>query len=315
MEPRVSGLTRRAGITRRRVLAGLAGAFIGATGLAGYAFGIEPRWRLVVRRYSPALPLWPADFPLTIAFLSDIHAGEPHMSLERIAEIVVRTNALGADIVLLGGDYVAAHRFLIRGYKAQDWAKELAPLRAPLGVHAILGNHDWWHGAEPRSRPDRARGVSQAIRDVGINLLENEALPISKEGRRFWLLGLGDQLAYPLGRHRFKGVDDLPLTLAGITDEAPAILLAHEPDIFANQPAPRVALTLSGHTHGGQIRLFGWSPIVPSDFGDRFAYGHVEEDGRHLIVTGGLGTSIVPVRFGVPPEIVLIRLGQGEETA
>ena len=152
-----------------------------------------------------------------------------------------------------------------------------------------------------------ARAVfSEAIRDVGINLLENEALSIAKDGRRFWLLGLGDQLAFPLGHHRFKGVDDLPRTLAGITDDAPAILLAHEPDIFANEPASRVALTLSGHTHGGQIRLFGWSPIVPSEFGHRFAYGHIEEAGRHLIVTGGLGTSIVPIRFGVPPEIVFI---------
>jgi predicted MPP superfamily phosphohydrolase len=86
------------------------------------------------------------------------------------------------------------------------------------------------------------------------------------------------------------------------------ILLAHEPDIFVKVPA-RVSLTLSGHTHGGQIRLLGYSPVLPSRYGQRFAYGHVVEDGRHLIISGGLGVSGVGVRFGVPPEIVLIELG------
>jgi uncharacterized protein len=78
--------------------------------------------------------------------------------------------------------------------------------------------------------------------------------------------------------------------------------------VFPRVPA-RVALTLAGHTHGGQVRVFGFSPMVPSDFGNRYAYGHVVEEGRHLIVSGGLGNSILPVRFGVPPEITLVRLG------
>ena len=127
----------------------------------------------------------------------------------------------------------------------------------------------------------------------------------------FWLLGLGDQIAFLLGRHRYRGLDDLPGTLARVTDDAPAILLAHEPDIFPQVPT-RVSLTLSGHTHGGQVRLLGWSPMVPSDYGNRYAYGHVVESGRHLIVSGGLGTvsaGLLPVRLGVPPEIVLVELG------
>jgi predicted MPP superfamily phosphohydrolase len=86
------------------------------------------------------------------------------------------------------------------------------------------------------------------------------------------------------------------------------ILMAHEPDIFVRVP-DRVALTLCGHTHGGQVRLMGWSPVVPSAFGNRYAYGHVVEEGRHLVVSGGLGCSILPVRFGVPPEIVVVELG------
>ena len=93
-----------------------------------------------------------------------------------------------------------------------------------------------------------------------------------------------------------------------MTDGAPVILLAHEPDIFTRVPA-RVSLTLSGHTHGGQVRLFGYSPVVPSRYGNRYAYGHIVEDDRNLVVSGGLGCSIMPVRFGVPPEILEIQVG------
>ncbi len=84
--------------------------------------------------------------------------------------------------------------------------------------------------------------------------------------------------------------------------------MAHEPDIFPKVP-DRVSVTLSGHTHGGQVRLFGWSPVVPSRYRNRFAYGHIVEEGKHLLVSGGLGCSIAPVRFGCPPEIVLLELG------
>ena len=137
-------------------------------------------------------------------------------------------------------------------------------------------------------------------------VLENRAVRIEAGPVPFWLLGLGDQIAFP-GRGR-AGVDDLPATLAQVSDDAPAILLAHEPDIFPQVP-DRVALTLSGHTHGGQVRLFGYSPLVPSRFGNRFAYGHVREGDRDIVISGGLGCSILPVRLGVPPEITVIDLG------
>lgn len=97
--------------------------------------------------------------------------------------------------------------------------------------------------------------------------------------------------------------------MAQITDdEAPVIMMAHEPDVFARMP-DRVTLTLSGHTHGGQVRFLGWAPIVPSRYGNRYAYGHIREAGRDLVVSGGIGTSQLPIRFGIPPEIVLIELG------
>ena len=166
--------------------------------------------------------------------------------------------------------------------------------------------------------PTRAR---RALEAAGIPVYENKAVRLIKDGRPFWIAGLGDQWAFwPLekdydefvrrGKKRYTGVDDLPGTLAQVTDDAPVILMAHEPDIFPGVPE-RVSLTLSGHTHGGQLRVFGYSPVVPSIFGNRYAYGHVVEDGRHLIVSGGLGCSAMPVRLGAPPEIVVVELGGG----
>ena len=176
----------------------------------------------------------------------------------------------------------------------------LARLAAPLGTWAILGNHDWWYDLER---------VRQALAAARIPVLENNAVMLGAEGQRFWLAGIGDQLAYRLGPRRFRGVDDLPGTLAQVQTDDPVLLLVHEPDIFVRVP-PRVAMTLAGHTHGGQIRLpVIWPALVPSRYGARFAYGHVVEDGRHMIVSGGLGTSVIPARLGMPPEIVQVTLG------
>jgi len=300
-------LSAAARVTRRSVLKGAAAsaALFATTGV--YALGIEPAWRLHVERYAPSLPGWDPDFPLRIAALADLHAAEPYMSLRRIEEIVAATNALSPDLIVLLGDYAVASRFITKRLPMPEVARILAGLRAPLGVHAILGNHDWWDDhAVQRSR----KGPPAARRDfeaAGIPVLENAGVRLVKDGRPFWLLGLGDQLAFV--RRPVAGVHDLPRTLAAIRDDAPAILLAHEPDIFPSVPQ-RVALTLSGHTHGGQVRCFGYSPVVPSRYGNRFAYGHVVENGRHLIVSGGLGTSIAPVRLGVPPEIVVVDLGE-----
>jgi predicted MPP superfamily phosphohydrolase len=232
------------------------------------------------------------------------------MPLGRIEAIVEATNALGADTVVLLGDFAASHKFKGRPIAPQDWAKALAQLRAPLGVHAVLGNHDWWDDlAAQRTLAGPVHG-RRVLEKNGIPVYENTVVRLAKDGQHFWLAGLGDQLAFIRRRRAgawrsFRGVDDLGGTLAQVTDAAPVILLAHEPDIFPRVPS-RVALTLCGHTHGGQVRLFGYSPMVPSRFGNRFAYGHIVENNRHLIVSGGLGCSILPVRMGVPPEIVLV---------
>ncbi len=286
-------------ISRRHFLTGAAGIIGGATLVGGYASAIEPGLRLVVTEYGLTPPGWPRDFSLKIAIIADPHAAEPYMGAARIEEIVSTTNALAPDLVVLLGDYEANHRFVTRSVPRETWARLWAECRAPLGVRAILGNHDWWFNL---SR------IRAALDAASVPVMENDAVRLIHRGRPFWLLGLGDQIAHIRAPGRFEGVDDLPGTLAKVTDDAPVILLAHEPDIFVEVPE-RISLTLAGHTHGGQIRLFGFSPVVPSRYGNRFAYGHIVERGRHMIVSGGLGCSFAPVRLGVPPEIVLVRLG------
>jgi predicted MPP superfamily phosphohydrolase len=287
-------------VTRRRVLTGAAGLFgLSAAATGVYAGVIEPNG-LVVTRYAPAPPGWPKGRKLAITVIADLHAGGPDMRLEHVRRVVDRASELQSDIVLMLGDFIASYRFAIEPIPDPVWAAELARLKAPLGSWAILGNHDWWHDL---------KGVRGALAGVNIPILENDAVLLGPEGRKFWVAGIGDQIAIPLGHGKFRGVDDLPLMMSRITTDDPVLLMVHEPDIFPRVPE-RVALTLAGHTHGGQIRLpFIWPHFVPSRYGARYAYGHVVEDDRHLIVSGGLGTSIIPARLGVPPEIVHIQLG------
>jgi uncharacterized protein len=286
-------------LTRRRLLTGtgLLGLSAGAT--TAYAGAIEPQG-LVVTRYAPAPRNWPVGRKLSITVIADLHAGGPDMQIDHIRRIVDTASALPADIVLLLGDFTAWYSFQTTPVPDELWAAELARLTAPLGTWAILGNHDWWHHQE---------GVRRGLAGAHVPILENDAVLLGAKGEQFWLAGIGDQLAIPLGHGRYRGVDDLPLTLSRITTDDPVVLMVHEPDIFPRVP-DRVALTLAGHTHGGQIRVpLIWPKFVPSRYGARFAYGHIVERERHLIVSGGLGTSIIPARLGVPPEIVHITLG------
>src|SRR6266581_1128527 len=296
-------------ISRRQFLRFIAG--VGALGAstATYGFSIEPVLRLRVARYNITPPQWPADFQLKIAVIADLHACDPWMSLDRIQTIVEHTNALRADVIVMLGDYVAGHRHVTRFIPASEWAAVLAGLKAPLGVHAILGNHDWWDDKTVQRDGQGSTVARRALEAAGIPVYENDARQLTKAGRPFWLAGLGDQLAW-LPARRFRpvrriGVDDLAATLAKVTDDAPVVLMAHEPDIARRVPS-RVALQLSGHTHGGQVRMLGWSPISPS--GQQLAYGHIRMN-CDVVVSGGLGCSIMPFRLGVPPEIVLVTLG------
>ena len=274
-------------LSRRTFLKTIGLGALGVVGLSSYAFAIEPRFRLVVTRYRLTLPGWPATAkPLRMAVIADIHACDPWMPLSRVAEIVSVANSLEPDVTLLLGDYVPGlRRFRTSVVPPEEWGAALADLSAPLGVYGVIGNHDWWHDID---------GVRRAFAANNLPLMENDVVRLEpKDGPAVWLIGLGDQLAHPLGSGRFRGVDDLPGSLARIPEDgAPIVLMAHEPDIFPRVPE-RVGLTISGHTHGGQVDLpFIGRPVVPSEYGHRYAYGHVVENDRHLIVSGGLGCSV-----------------------
>ena len=189
VRPLPARLTRRTVLKTGFGLAGLAGLAGGGT--LAYA-GAEAAFDLVVTDYRPVLPRWPAGRRLSIAVIADLHAGGPNMGLSRVAEVVDTTNRLNCDLVVLLGDFFATHPFVTERVPHAAWAGELARLKAPLGVHAILGNHDWWYDVA---------GVRKALHDVRIPLMENDAVPLGPAGNRFWLAGIGDQIAYRLGHN------------------------------------------------------------------------------------------------------------------
>ena len=270
----------------------LASLALGALGLA-WGFWLEPQ-RLVVSRSELVLPGWPAKLAgLRVALLSDLHIGSPFWDLQALSRLVERTNAEKPDLVLLAGDYqindVPGGVFV----DAEPIAERLSALKAPLGVVAVLGNHDWWNDGERTRRAFSAHGIT---------VLEESAQQLERDGQSFYVVGLADQLTR---RSSPRAV------LAQVPSRTPTLLLVHEPDVFETFPSLGLSptLTLAGHTHGGQV----WLPllgrrVVPSAFGQRYAYGHVVEAGRHLFVTSGVGTSVLPVRFLVPPEIALLTL-------
>jgi hypothetical protein len=265
-----------------------------------------------ITRYVMTPPRWTAGLRLRIAVIADIHACEPWMSADRISGICEQANRLEPDIILLLGDYVSGMHLATSHIPSAEWSRAMAGLTAPLGVHAVLGNHDYWEDLAFQRDPKTTPFVRTALEAIGVSVYVNAAARLEKDGFGFWIAGLGDQVALRPGkrfeRSGWSGLDDLPVTLAAVDDDAPVLLLAHEPDIFPTVP-DRVSLTLSGHTHGGQINLFGWKPVVPSRYGARYAGGLVEEAGRHIVVSRGLGCSVLPVRVMSRPEVVLLELG------
>jgi predicted MPP superfamily phosphohydrolase len=281
--------------------------------LGAWSVVVEPNFLLDVTRYRVTPKDWPKGLSLRIAVISDLHACEPWMPAARVRRIAEVVNALAPDLVALLGDFSAGTAMVEGPVAPQQWAEALSILRAPLGVHAVLGNHDWIHGPLTGDPPDGAEGARRALKQMGARVYENDGLRLLKDGHPFWLLGLGDQMAEYHGRRLgWRGHDDLPGTIARAADDAPAILLAHEPFIFDRVPS-RVALTLCGHTHGGQINL----PIVgplPARLRWRtdVLYGHHVAGDRHMIISGGLGESILPMRFMRPPEIVEVTVTAAE---
>jgi uncharacterized protein len=241
-----------------------------------------------VTRAELRLPNWPASLSgVRVAVVADLHAGGPQVDEERVGELVAMVERERPDLVALLGDYIDPTVALGEWIEPEAIAARLGSPAPRLGTFAVLGNHDWGH-AGPR--------MATALREAGVAVLENEAL---RTGDGFWIAGLGDLI---------KRDADVELALAGVPLDEPVVLLSHNPDVFPRVP-DRVALTISGHTHGAQVDI----PVVrdrttPSRFGARYTGGHIVEDGRHLYVSAGIGTSRLPIRFRAKPEIALLEL-------
>jgi hypothetical protein len=251
---------------------------------------VEPR-RLVVRRVRIASRGWPSERPpLRIALVSDLHSGGPHVDPRAVARLVERVNGEEPDLALLLGDFVDHEIAGGEEPAPEAVARELGELRAALGSVAVLGNHDWRFGGER---------VRAALTGAGVRVLENEAVRLATGHGPLWLAGVGD------ARLRLADVEG---ALAAVPAGEPVVLLTHNPDVFPQVPE-RVALTVAGHLHGGQIGIpLLRRPALPSVHGERYARGHVEEDGRHLYVTQGVGEAGLPFRFLAPPEVVVLEL-------
>ena len=262
---------------------------VGALAAGLWAFVFEPS-SLVVREYDLYVPSWPGRAGgLRIAVLADLHVGSPFNGLEKLERIIQETNGAEPDVVLLAGDYVIQG---VRGgsfVSPRDFAPVLAKLRAQLGVWAVLGNHDWWLDGP---------AVRAALEQDGIRVLDNQAAELDS-ATDLWLAGVGDY---------WEGKPDVSLALAEVPERRDGHRVHPQPRCLSQRFRNHVALSIAGHTHGGQVNLpLIGRPIVPSQFGERYAAGHVVEDGRHFFVSTGLGTSILPVRFRVPPEISVLR--------
>jgi len=253
-----------------------------------WGFFIEPN-RLVIHEQSIQIDNWPKELGgLRIALIADLHTGGWFIDENKLRLIVDRSNQLNPDLVVLLGDYVAPNSWHSRRVEPEITAGVLKDLRAPLGVYAVLGNHDWWYNGAK---------VRRAFEQNGIPVLEDEVVEIRWRDKSFWLAGLADLWTRP------QQIDE---TIAKAPPGSTMIALTHNPDIFPRLP-PNVPLLLAAHTHGGQVSipLIG-TPIAPSRFGSKYTAGHVFENRHHMFVTTGIGTSILPVRFRVPPEIVVL---------
>lgn len=244
----------------------------------------------IVRTASAELADWPADTPpMRVLLVSDTHVAGPEMPPERLAALMRGFNKLKPDLILLAGDFHSGKALATRHYSAAELTAPFAQAKAKYGVIAVLGNHDYWFQPEP---------IARGMKAAGVTVLRNQAV------RRGPLIvgGVDDEVT----NH-----DNLARTYAAMDalGPGPRILTTHSPDIVPDLPAP-VDVVFAGHTHCGQIVL----PVVgalsyASAYGDRFACGDMTDGKQRLFVGAGLGTSILPLRYGVPPDVWLVTLG------
>ena len=250
----------------------------------------EPR-SLVARDYAFELPAWPAECDgLRVDVIADLHTGSPHNGVDKLDRLVQRLAESDSQAVLMAGDYVILSVFLGTYIPADVIAEHLRPLTARKPVYAVLGNHDWWK--------DGAR-VRAAFEAAGVTMLEDQATPVRLARCDLWVVGVGDLWEAP---------HDVGRAFAAVDDDRPALAITHNPNLFPQMPA-RASLVVAGHTHGGQIAFPGiGAPGLWGKADGRYPRGHFIEGGRQLFVSPGIGTSILPIRFGVPPEISRLTL-------
>ena len=258
-------------------------------GGAGYISQIEPTWIWLESITIPLIDLPESLDGFKIVQISDVHL-YPHTQIETVQHAVTLANSVQPDLVVLTGDYVLETADAIF-----DLAPALAGINAQNGIFAILGNHDLWTNETV---------VRHGLEQNGIEVLRNQGvtLPVGQDG--LYLAGLDDG---------WSGRPDLPAALAAAPPEIPVLLLMHEPD-FADTAAGngRVAVQLSGHSHGGQVRLPGiGAPILPY-LGEKYDIGLNRVADMWVYTNRGLGVIGPPVRFNCPPEVTAITLTRSQ---
>jgi len=275
---------------KKQVVAVAGGLFLLVLVCLIWGVFIEPN-RLVVHQETIQINNWPKELSgLRVALIADIHTGGPFIDDNKLRKIVELTNQQNPDLIVLLGDYMSPNSWHSHRVEPEVTAAAMKNLHAPLGVYAVLGNHDWWYNGEK---------VRRAFEANGIPVLDDEVAEIKWRNDSLWLVGLADAWTRP------QHVNE---TIRKVPEGSTVIALTHSPDVFPSLPQS-VPLLLAAHTHGGQVNLpLIGTPIVPSRFGPKYTAGHVFENGHHMFVTTGIGTSILPLRFRVTPEIVILTI-------